>query len=239
MRIQLKSLILLAGIIVMMTACNRNSNQQAVANLAPGVRTCTVKEIIQTSSYSYLRAMEGSKEIWLAIERQEVKKGETYYFIPDMEMPNFKSKELNRTFNSIFFVQKFSDQPILAGKSTPMAKSVGKQVVEMKKEITVKPAEGGITIAELFAKRKTYAGKTVKIRGEVVKYNSDIMNTNWVHLQDGSQDSGNFDLMITTSDVVKVGDVVIFEGVITLNKDFGAGYSYEVIMQAGKVQTNL
>ena len=131
MRIQLKSLILLAGIIVMMTSCN--SNQPAVENLAPGVRTCTVKEIIQTSSYSYLRAMEGSKEIWLAIERQEVKKGETYYFIPDMEMPNFKSKELNRTFNSIFFVQKFSDQPILAGKSMPMAASVGKQVIEMKK----------------------------------------------------------------------------------------------------------
>ena len=72
-----------------------------------------------------------------------------------MEMPNFKSKELNRTFNSIFFVQKFSDQPILAGKSMPMAASVGKQVIEMKKGISVKPAEGGITIAELFAKRKT------------------------------------------------------------------------------------
>ena len=103
----------------------------------------------------------------------------------------------------------------------------------------MKPAEGGITIAELFTKRDIYAGKTVKIRGEVVKYNSDIMKTNWVHIQDGTNDSGNFDLTITTSDVVKVGDVVIFEGAITLNKDFGAGYSYEVIMQNARLLTKL
>lgn len=238
MRIQMNSFILLTGIILLMASCNSNTKQQS-ADLAPGVHMCVVEEIIQTNAYTYLRAMEDSKEIWLAIEKQEVKKEGTYYFKDPMEMANFKSKELNKTFKSIFFVQEFSDQPILAVKTMPQGASGGKQVVEMKKGISVKPAEGGITIAELYAKRDTYAGKSVKIRGEVVKFNKNIMRTNWVHIQDGTNASGNFDLIITTADEVKVGDVVIFEGPITLNRDFGAGYSYEVIMQDAKLQTNL
>jgi hypothetical protein len=237
MRMQLKSFILLAGIIVLMASCNSNNKQ--AANLAPGEHMCTVEEIIQTSAYTYLRAMEGSKEIWLAIEKQELKKGGTYYFSEPMEMADFKSKELNRTFKTIFFVQKFSDQPMAAAKTMNAAAAKGKKDVEMKKGISVKPLEGGITIAELYAKRDTYAGKKVKIRGEVVKFNGDIMNTNWVHLQDGTNASGNYDLTITTADVVKVGDVVVFEGAITLNRNFGAGYSYEVIMQDAKLLNNL
>lgn len=236
MRIQFKSFFLFAGIILIMASCN--SNRKQAANLAPGEHMCTVEEIIQTSAYTYLRAMEGSKEIWLAIEKQEVKKGGTYFFMDAMEMPDFKSKELNRTFKSIYFVQKFSDQPSSAVKKMPL-ESAGKKTMEMKEGISVSPAEGGITIAELFSKRDTYAGKSVKIRGEVVKFNKDIMKTNWVHIQDGTNDSGNFDLIITTPSVVKAGDVVIFEGIITLNKDFGAGYSYEVIMQDAKLLTNL
>ena len=229
---------LLAGIIFLMASCNSNSNKQA-ANLAPGVRVCTAEEVIQTSNYTYVRAMEGSKEIWLAVEKQEVKKSGTYYFKDAMEMPEFKSKELNRTFKSIYFVQEFSAEPIVASKTTANGSAMGKQTAQVKEGISVKPAEGGITIAGLFSKKDTYAGKSVKIRGEVVKFNSNIMKTNWVHIQDGTNDSGNFDLTITTSSEVKVGDVVIFEGVITLNKDFGAGYSYEVIMQDAKLLTNL
>jgi hypothetical protein len=239
MKINFKTFMLFAGIMILMASCNSIDNQQAV-KLAPGEHMCTVEEIIQTSAYTYLRAMEGEKEIWLAIEKQEIKKGGTYFFMDAMDMADFKSKELNRTFKSILFVQKFSDKPLSAvAKTMPVGASSGKKAVEMKEGISVKPAEGGITIADLFSKRDTYAGKTVKIRGEVVKFNSDIMKTNWVHIQDGTIDSGNFDLTLTTSSVVKVGDIVIFEGPVTLNKDFGAGYSYEVIIQDARLLTNL
>ena len=98
--------------------------------------------------------------------------------------------------------------------------------------------KGGITIAELFSKRENYSNKIVILQGKVVKFNSQIMGKNWVHLQDGTNDENNYDLTITTNDVVLVGDVVTFEGKITLNKDFGAGYSYEVIMEGAKLKTN-
>ena len=97
-------------------------------------------------------------------------------------------------------------------------------------------SEGGITIGELFSNKDSYANKTVLIKGQVTKVNRAIMGKNWVHLQDGTSGSGNYDLTITTQDEVSPGDVVTFEGKIALNKDFGAGYAYDVLMEDAKRQ---
>ena len=60
------------------------------------------------------------------------------------------------------------------------------------------------------------------------------MGSNWVHIQDGSSEE-KFDLTITTSEKVKVGDVVTFEGTVAVDKDFGAGYKYEILVEQGKL----
>jgi len=57
------------------------------------------------------------------------------------------------------------------------------------------------------------------------------MGRNWVHIQDGTSAGKYFDLTITTQDVVETGDVVVFSGKVVLNKDFGAGYQYDLIME--------
>jgi len=97
--------------------------------------------------------------------------------------------------------------------------------------ISIDPAEDGIVLAELFSNRKAYENNTIRIRGHVVKVNTGILGKNWVHIQDGTKDGEDFDLTVTTQHIPEVGDVVTFEGVIVLNKDFGSGYSYEVIME--------
>jgi hypothetical protein len=61
------------------------------------------------------------------------------------------------------------------------------------------------------------------------------MKKNWIHLQDGTDFSGKFDLAVTTDSEVKVGDNITVEGVITLDKDFGFGYFYEVLMEDAKI----
>ena len=228
---------MLAAMIIVAASCKPKNI--ADENLAPNVHKVTAEEVIQTSNYTYVRVSEAGNENWIAITRAEVKKGDTYYYIPGMEMNDFKSKELNRTFPSILFVDKFSDKPITAAPAVanvPLADSAkGKQAPVAKEGIKVDPVKGGITIAELFANRDKYAGKTIKIRGEVVKYASEIMSKNWVHIQDGTQSGESFDLTITTNDVTKVGDVVTFEGTVALKKDFGAGYFYEVIVEDAKM----
>jgi phenylpyruvate tautomerase PptA (4-oxalocrotonate tautomerase family) len=236
MNMKMNIVILLAGVLVFAASCK--SKSAADENLAPNVHKVTAEVVIQTSNYTYILVSEDDRETWIAIGKREVEEGKSYYYEPGIEMNNFVSKELKRTFPSILFVDKFSDQPIIA-KITMADSLKGKQAATPKDGVKVEPAKGGITIAELYANRDSYAGKTIKIRGEVVKYSPDIMKTNWVHIQDGTNSNGSFDLTITTGDVTKLGDVVTFEGTVTLKKDFGAGYYYEVIVENAKMLTNM
>jgi hypothetical protein len=59
------------------------------------------------------------------------------------------------------------------------------------------------------------------------------MGKNWIHLQDGSKNAqdDNLDLTVSTMEEVNIGDVVTFEGKIATNRNFGAGYSYDLIME--------
>jgi hypothetical protein len=72
------------------------------------------------------------------------------------------------------------------------------------------------------------------VKGQVVKLNNMIMNRNWIHLRDGSTGE-DVDLTLTTTDNVQLGAIAAFEGIIALNKDFGAGYMYEIIMEEAKL----
>ena len=109
-----------------------------------------------------------------------------------------------------------------------------KPVIE-KEDIKIDSAPEGITIAQLFSNLGYYSGRTIKIKGKATKINTGIMKHNWVHIQDGTSSGNDFDLTITTNDKANVGDVLTFEGKISLNKDFGYGYSYKVIMEDAKI----
>ncbi len=204
-------------------------NQVNPNAMAAESHKAVVEEILNASNYTYLRVKENDKDYWIAITKRPMEKGETIYFDKAMEMQNFKSSDLNRTFKSVLFVQDISKEPI----QTQSKASPSKPVI-VKEDVSVKPAEGGITIAKLYANKKSYENKIVKIRGKVTKYNAGIMNKNWAHIQDGTSNGDNFDLTVTTNKEVKVGDVVTFEGKIALNKDFGYGYSYDVMMEDAK-----
>jgi len=100
-----------------------------------------------------------------------------------------------------------------------------------KEEVNINKEEGITTLAELFAHPADYEGKTIRIKGKVVKYNPAIMNKNWLHIQDGTEYNGKYDLTITSAQEFKTGDIVTLEGKVTLNKDLGYGYRYDVMME--------
>ena len=108
-----------------------------------------------------------------------------------------------------------------------------KPVIE-KKEIKIEPSEGILTIAELYKNSTLHENNIVKVKGQVTNMNPRIMDRNWIHLQDGTDYNGGFDLTVTTSTEivdVKVGDIVTVEGKVSLDKDFGAGYKYKLILE--------
>ncbi len=194
-----------------------------------------VTEVLQASVYTYLHVNENKHEQWLAASKMPAKVGETYYYKDGLEMNNFESKELNRTFESIIFVDKLSNEPIAEKKDeTEIATKSRKPKIE-KKNISIEAAEGGITIAGLYSNKNIYEGKTVKIKGQVTKFNPEIMDKNWIHIQDGTDYEGSFDLTVTSDIEAKVGDIICVEGKIALNKDFGYGYFYEVILEDAEI----
>jgi hypothetical protein len=99
------------------------------------------------------------------------------------------------------------------------------------------PAPGGMSIADVWARRAELGNRDVTVRGQVVKVNNQIMGRNWVHLQDGSgsEADGTHDLTITTDAQVAAGDTVTFTGVLAVDKDFGAGYAYAAILENGRI----
>lgn len=97
-------------------------------------------------------------------------------------------------------------------------------------------ADGGKTIAEVFAQKDQLAGQTVALRGKVVKVNANIMGKNWLHVRDGSGAEGTNDLTVTTEDVLpEVGDTVLVTGPVAINKDFGMGYQYDILIEDAEV----
>lgn len=222
-RLALLSVIML----LVSTSCNRKQTSTANSELPYGMHEVSIVEVIQTSNYTYLEVKEDDENFWIAVSSREAKPGEIIYYTDALEMRDFNSKELNRTFPVIYFVQDPSDSPEITKGPSP----AGKQPSARVSGIEIEHIDGGISLAELFDNKDKFKDKTVKIRGLVVKVNTHIMDKNWVHLQDGTGNENNFDLTITTMDVVEVGDVVTFEGTIALEKDFGAGYAYDIIME--------
>lgn len=232
----IRRLFLVSTILALLILHCRGQNNPPLNSKHPNVHKIVVKDVIQTTSYTYVQGAEKNRVLWIAIPKMETNAGETYYFYGGLEMRGFKSKELDRTFSSILFLNGLISPDLVEGAGGSSNVSPQKTEVAVEESVfEIDPAAGGITIAELFSNREKYQGKIVKIRAKVTKCNSRILSRNWVHLQDGTGNSGNFDLTATTSEVVKVGDVITVEGMISLDKDFGAGYFFSIIMENSRI----
>lgn len=233
----MKSILVVLVMMVAFTSCvKKNKVPTAQEVTQPGTHEVTVQEVVQTTGYTYLRVQENGAEKWIAVNRMEAAPGEKYYYAQEgLEMKDFNSKELKRTFETIYFVDALSKDPVAAPAHGALPNKPVQPTLAQKEGVSVAPAVEGLTIAKLYADRQNYEGKNIKMKGQVTKINEGVMGKNWVHIQDGTNDSGNFDLTITTNDVVKMDDVVTFEGPIHLKKDFGYGYFYEVIMEDAKL----
>ena len=98
-------------------------------------------------------------------------------------------------------------------------------------------AEGGKTVFEVFTEKAELANKKVVVRGKVVKTNAGIMGKDWLHVRDGSGEEGKNDLTVTTTTkpLPNVGDTVVITGTVILDKDFGMGYQYPVMVEDAAV----
>lgn len=221
---------------VLLSSCKEKNQEYVPVENKTKAHQIKVKEVLQTSSYTYLFVNENNKDYWIAVGKADVKVNDHLYYQEALVMKDFKSEELDRTFDQILFVENIGGMK-LKNDSMPND-SLHQQVLvqEKKPVINVDIAPNGIRIAELMKNRDNYANKKVIIRGQVVKINANIMDRNWVHLKDGTSHSGKSDLTFTTLEEVNIGDVVTFEGTVAIEKEYGAGYIYPLIVEDAKLK---
>ena len=91
------------------------------------------------------------------------------------------------------------------------------------------------TVAVLNQSKATLAGQTIRAQGKVVKVNNDIMGRNFVHVQDGTGDAKSNNLIVTSKQTAKVGDQITISGVVAVNRDFGSGYAYPLLIEDASI----
>ncbi len=193
---------------------------QASASAGPGL-SGLVTETMDVASYTYVQVDTGTESVWAAAPRFAVKVGDRVIVPTGNPMQNYRSDTLDRTFPLVYF----------AGRIPVTVTASKTSIVEISRP------EGGHTVGEVFDQRESLAGKEVLIRARVVKFSSRIMGTNWLHVQDGTEggENGSNDLVVTSDDTVAVGDLVLVRGKLSVDRDFGYGYKYELMLEAAKV----
>ena len=232
------------------------SKNQAVAPQPPGrplpdPLRGKVKETMNSGGYTYVLLATEHGDLWAAAKEFAVVSGDEVEVGALMPMRNFHSATLERTFQQVLFVARASvigSSPD-AGPARPEqgppktgvppghppigdTATLSKPAPSAPKKGQIEVLSNGLTVTELFDKRADLNGKAVKFRGRVVKANRGILGRNWLHIQDGTGEPGSNDITVTSvTGFATPGTLVVIEGTLGLEKDFGAGYTYDVIVE--------
>jgi len=201
---------------------------------------------MEAAGYTYVQVDTGKAKVWAAAPQLAVKVGDTLAVGKAMPMRNYHSKTLDRDFDVVYFTADTTvnggspagvsgstelppNHPPITGTGSPV---VPKTAIDLS---GIKKAEGGKGVAEVFAEKAALRGKDVRVRGRVVKFNANIMGKNWIHIQDGTGKKGSNDLTVTSQTRAKVGDLILVNGKVTTDRDFGGNYKYSIIIEDAKV----
>ena len=224
-----------------------------------------IVETMDSNGYTYLLLDAALGKIWVAIPQTAVKVGQEVNCSPGLTMNNFTSKTLNRTFEAIIFspgIAKESEsaqgaaapakegfaealqaeqQPHAGGSvmaNGPSTGSAGAVVPSAGVNVVKATGPNSYSVEECFEQGKTLQGKTVRVRGKVMKISRMIMGKNWIHLQDGTGNplKNHHDLVVTSMEDPGDGTIVTIVGTLAYERDFGAGYKYEVIVEDAKIE---
>jgi hypothetical protein len=204
--------------------------------------TGPVLEQAAASPYLYLRIKTSRGDVWAAVPETTIENGTVVTVANPMRMTNFESTSLQRTFDEVYFGELGSGGAAMgmAGAAAGTNPHAGVSQTAAAVQVgQVEKAAGADarTVAELWAQKGTLEGKSVTVRGVVVKANNGVMGKNWIHLQDGSGDAaqGTNDITVTTGETAAKGETVTIRGTVRTNKDFGSGYVYQVLVEDAKI----
>ena len=191
--------------------------------------------------YTYVHIEYDGEQQWFALPKKSFSEGEAVFVPSDgLPMKDFYSETLGRTFETVYFVGAIRKVDEPAGETLPPGHppiEAAEESAEVETDFSdiVRP-EGGVTVAEVYEQQDALAGSSVLVRGRVVKVANNILGKNWIHVRDGSGEAESDDLTVTTQETIAVGETITVRGTLNLNRDFGAGYTYDVLLEDAEVQ---
>jgi hypothetical protein len=194
-----------------------------------------VLETMDAAGYTYVLIGTDQEQRWVAGPKTSVDVGDIVQTAEGQLMTDFASGSLGRTFEAVYFVGvigNLSNPTMPEGHPMPTSDDN-----EQTLDVAIAPLQDNQDIAWVFANKDTLAGQEVSLRGKVVKYNANILGRNFVHIRDGSgsASTGTNDLTLTTTAETAVGATVVVTGQLVLDKDFGYGYSFPVIVEDASI----
>ena len=211
------------------------NNTDEIQQQAPNKIYGKVTDIIEAAGYTYAEVDTGKEKVWAAASTTPLNIGDMIAFTTEMPMKNFHSNSMKRDFPIIYFVNRFiTDSGSLTGTATETASPRGKinPAPAAKAVEGIHKVEGGNTIAEVYTDKQKLNGKAIRVRGQVTRFTANVMDKNWLHIRDSSSLD---DLTITTDSTAAIDAVVVVEGILALDKDFGYGYVYPLIVEDASV----
>jgi hypothetical protein len=178
------------------------------------------------------------REVWLATSPKllgvPVEKGDKVEYTGGVPMSNFKSRSLDKTFESILFISQIS----VLNKERPAVPSddYHKHIGQEQKPLTppksgeIEKAEGGKTIADILSESEQLKDRKVFFKAKIMKVSRQIMKKNWYTLQDGTGTEPENKIIAISKETAAPGDIITVTGVVKTNVDLGAGYRYEVLI---------
>ncbi len=201
----------------------------------------TVLEATSAGNYMYLKIDENDKEVWLATQPKYLKvkvvEGDKVEYLGGAMMKDFKSKALDRTFESILFISRV--KVLKKDADTMPADDYHKQVDTKKIDATpykepvageVSKAKDGMTIGDIFEKKDTLNDLVVVLNGKVMKVSKNILKKNWITLTDGTGTEPDNKIIALTTDTAEINDIVTVKGTVKINVDLGSGYKYKLLI---------
>jgi hypothetical protein len=248
---------LTAALLLTQIGCAESGQEPATDNPAlaapvpAGMVRGVVLETMNAGAYTYVLIKTDQDERWVAVPKTPVLVDDVVQTGQGMPMSDFESKTLNRTFDVVYFaggLQNLTTPAAAAPAPAPVQSDAALPPGHPTTDTTVEAPVADIKVAELtpgqdiayvYANKDSLAGQQISLRGKVVKYNANILGTNFIHIQDGSGEvaDGSNDLIVTSTTETAVGETIVLTGTIVLDKDFGAGYSFPVLMDDASITT--
>lgn len=214
-----------------------------------------IVERIDAGQYTYLKLRTAAGDVWTAVPGTEKRVGDTAGVLSPIWMEHFKSSTLGRTWDRIAFGTL---EGVSSPRSPPAATAAGEAPATASLppghppltawqaqapvadpgplHVAKAPGPRGRTIADIHASKAQLEGANVAVRGKVVKATNGVLGKNWLHLRDGTGKEATADLVVAGGQTAPVGETVLVSGTLHLDRDLGAGYRYDVLLEDARIE---